>query len=182
MITVSEVRQATNLPPERDAENISLRAGAIRLWEEKTKKVWDVSSGVIELRTPVERRTPLYLHGPDIEVTRIRTWDRTRADAKIIEDAEVFDLPNFITKIVPVDHLWYHVVELTYNAGWQVIPDEYADIREALLSQILYQLRRFSGDKAIQETQGFEGGSTRFMSGSMSPVFKDAVQRYKRKV
>lgn len=81
---------------------------------------------------------------------------------------------------------------ITYDAGYrldvlatdpQALPTKLvADITLANMLQAEYTSKRNSGDKAIQETQGFEGGSTKYRKGSLHPDFEKAIKLHKMKV
>ena len=175
MITLDEVRRVTNYHAREDWKNEGERDRVISQWEDAVSGLWRFRQGHVISRTPNDVNHGIVITGVNPVISGVTSNG---------EDAEytLHMIPPSAFEIIPTSPPWEGVVEITLDIGWDVLPDELGDVRSALLNQIQYNLSRFEGDRIIQRNQGFEGGSTSYQSDPFCIPFKDAANRYMRKV
>lgn len=182
MIPITEFYKAMGVPASQSSEVADLRATVLAQWDSQTRRSWGRQTGIVEVRRPGFRDLSMRIQSPNITVTQVRGWF-DGGDPVVYTEGTDYSVRsrNFMTVIRPLN-TWPDNVEITYDRGWESIPPEYDDIRQAILSQAVYMQQRFKDDRGVQNSLGFEGGNTTFMTSGFSLPFREAVKRYKNKI
>lgn len=180
MIPITLVRGVTGLPPDQDAKNKSLRSLAISLWEKEVAGLWNRREGEIIIRRPGSRDASLFLYGVNFDLLEVKEWNTSEADGTVLTTPKDYSVLERGARMIisPVDHWWALFVKITVDCGYEVLPDEFGDVTEALLSQISFMMNRYQKDRVAQDSVSFEGGTTRFVSGSKSSLFDAVAKKY----
>ena len=214
MITLTEVRDELKLDPKQDKQLQRYRRAVIADFEQVTNKIWvdpdpaGANPGQFyKLRTNIDELSTeaIFIAGTNVRITEVKHWSASEAE----DDADVLAATDYTFEMRGVHRhkygklwlasggsvsSWKSNVKITYDAGFdpdetdsaavRYIPLALHDIKDAMLLQIQFRFLRNSGDKMIQETQGFRGGSTRYRNDKREwhPAYASAIKKYKLKL
>lgn len=173
MISLDEARRFMNTSPGADPEVQELRDATIAAFEEGTGARWNAETGRVELHREkdFEQRIIWLDHKNVTNITQVRTREKFSSDWTTLTEYELdrnrLEFPDPISGIV----------EVTYDGGYASAP---ADIRQAILTQMLFLQTRLQTGKIDIATQGFEGGSTNLLNPNLHPLFKATIEKHRR--
>ncbi len=170
-----------------------LRNAVIALWESRTNRLWSARTGrTMEFRVthPLTERALFLDLYPVSAVTSVEqrfapqirqgSWTSGASD----DDWETVDADNYFLRedtgqLERFNGHWDGLVRVTWDGGYA--DDEApADIIESLILQAQFMVARWDPSKIAITSQGFEGGSTSFITGDVHPMFKKLSRHYRR--
>lgn len=195
MIKITTLRSELGVLKGRANEDLlpRLRNAVIALWESRTSRQWSLRTGrTKEFRIihPLSDRT---LHLDLYPVAAITSVEERFAPQKSIgswtrgidEDYEVVDTDQYFVRedigtIERFNDNWKGLVKVTWDGGYA---DDTApgDILEALILQAQFMVARWDPSKIAITSQGFESGSTSFITGDTHPQFKKLARYYMKR-
>lgn len=201
MISLQDLLTRIDRGPGNEARAKQHLDAAIATFERRTGKRWRRATGLTrEVDVPPEasyRRGPLFIEEPNALVTSVEEWYGGPSDAGVDELVEYVPATGVgswrqvakdtsIVQVIPVGHYWAEHVRLTYSCGYDSdanpLPAEYDDVREAIVSQAEFVMRRFSGEAGIFQTRTTEGATVNYLRGVLHPLFQEAVEQHQGKL
>lgn len=181
MLDIALARDALGLKAEDDKKVRRAVDAVIALWESRTNRLWNLRTGFVhEIRPDKFSKTvwvPLY------PITSIVAEQRQQSD----DTFETLDAGDFHTvtergRVTLASSEWLDIVKFTITGGHDIdnVPAP-ADVIDAMLTQLAFTVNRNVGDKIAQSSQGFEGGSSSFLSPDMHPTFKATARAHRRR-
>lgn len=187
MINLPHARQVLNTSPEQDDLLETRIQAVVDDFNKKTLTKWDLATADKKLFRCFAPLDKLFLARPNVTLIEVKTWDRTEVyDGTVLGlvddagDGVVFGI-QATESVMSLENEegWNNkFVQVEFTSGYSVCPFE--DMIEAILYQVRYLDERYSGERLITDSIGFEGGNTRFTKNM--PIYKDAIQKYKVKL
>ena len=181
MLDIALAREALGFDASKDTTTQRLVAAVIALWESRTNRLWSLRTGFIYEVRPQRFATRLWV--PLYPITSIVVEQRTDGDSTFDTlDTDDFHVLTERGRVTLTGTDWQDVVKFTISGGHDVeTTPAPADVIEALLTQLTFSQQRNSGEKIAQSTQGFEGGSSSFLSPDVHPTFKATAKAHRRR-
>lgn len=173
MISLSDLRQQLNLPPEEDDEVVRMKALVIAQFEGATGLAWDVYTARVEEYEPQhERMKNLRLRTRNSTVTLVEKEDHDGSFTSY--DASDWRMRR--DSLFLVNTCWPDFVRVTADGGYSSAP---SDIQQALFVQARFLKERLQEGNIAVQSQNFEGGAGVFMKAHFHPHFEATVKRYR---
>lgn len=190
MITLQELGGLVEYPAERSAHVDLIRKQVIADFSAKTGRVWAATSGLTyihECSDLVDRDASICIWQPNMTVVSVEEWDRS--DPSDIETLDEFasgegdytiDVADALHTIIRrVSDRWADYVRITYDCGYDSLPDSLATIKLAVAEQISFIMERYQQGKRIVSSQSFDAGSTSYIRGPMCDLYREAISTYR---
>lgn len=186
MLDIALAREALGFEASKDTTTQRLVAAVIALWESRTNRLWNLRAGFVYEVRPQRFATKLWV--PLYPITSLVVKQRSDGDDTFdtldADDIHVLTERGRVTLLssTGVGTEWLDQVEFTISGGHDVenVPAP-ADVIEALLTQLTFSQQRNSGEKIAQSSQGFEGGSSSFLTPDVHPLFKATARAHRRR-
>ena len=195
MITLQEVHARLDRKAGEEAMLRGMIQSVISKFERGTRMKWRAATDqtkMFELSNN-RRKEDLRVRALNVTVTKVEQWstDITELDVltQILEadpttsGNDWFQVNREQAAKIEAHHgAWQKFVRVTYDCGFAALSDDYADVREALIAQIDFDLRRNRGEKSIMNTQSYAKGTTSYITGANCPLFLEVIEAHKRRV
>lgn len=198
MIDIVDVREAENSISAGDERRVKqIIDGTIAAWERETNRLWSRRTDYVQtmrMWTPESRkRRVLRFELTPIETIELKEWQdgESPSDAEVLVEGEHYGLNKRAGLVDRIDsRLWDQNVVATITGGYlsarvSPFPSGAAvtpgDVREALIEQVRFSMKRMQGDRVAQQSQTFEQGQTNYLPGPFSIAFSSAVKTHRRR-
>ncbi len=191
IVTMSDIRKFMNNDPKIEGRVDIIRKGVIADFEKQTDMTWTKETGrtlFVEFEEWIHRDNSIFLNTINLDklTIAIKTWGKNtkEADATVLTIDDDYTVEEYRkyrgVEIRPLLKLCQYT-RITFDSGFDVLPDDLQDIHLAMIKQIEFLCMRLSSEKLIQKNQGFEGGSTTYEEANFHPLYRDTIEFYRNK-
>lgn len=181
MISLAEVRAHLRTPVADDAQLEALRLAVLADFESRTGRLWTEREDYEQTFRidPMDRFDPIRVKLTPVSEIAIEekalgdaSWTARASDTYFVSDDGCVE---------GIGAAWNQLVRVTMTGGYATAP---VDVKQALLTQMHFQLRRTTSEKIDMERHGISspagGSTTTLLDPDMHPLYASACKRYRR--
>lgn len=200
MIRLQDIRDRIQLGTDEEPFVQSILDSTVEMFEQQTQRKWLKRTDYVQefyLQTDDQRwAKKLWVDLFPITAITIKEWyeweDET-ADADTLTATSSTATGDFRCRtdrgvLIRIRNTkWKHFVKVTSTGGYDypsftgspvLAP---ADVREALIRQVIFTKKRIEGDSQVAESKSFQGGSITYTDPMLDALYKQIVKTHMRR-